>query len=664
MRPDRKLLALALMMVVVLAASLAAWHGPGLASPADPGRAPDHDQPADHGQPAGHGDQGVQTGHGSTEAHHDDHGRQIAPTLQPAPVTVSSWPPALILVLGAVILPLVPGRRLRALLAIGLPAYALTVIWGLPDGARLVVPFAGYDLHVLHADRLSLVFGKIFALVGVIAGVYAFHVGDRRQQVAALLYNAGALGVTFAGDYFTLYAFWELMAVSSTILIWARDRRDSQRAGRRYILVHLVGGAVLLFGIFLHVHGSGSILIERFAPGTGGLAAWSILLGFCLNAAVPPLGPWLPDAYPRATVTGAIFCSALTTKTAVYTLLRVFPGWEVLAVAGVVMALYGVVYAVLANDIRELLAYHIISQVGYMVAGVGIGTTMALNGAAAHAVCHILYKALLFMGAGAVIQTTGREKLTELGGFWRRQKLIFGLYMIGAFSISGFPLWNGFVSKSMVVSAAGAVHWDWAFLLLMLASVGTFLHTGLKLPYGVWLGEDRGVEPQRAPVNMVVAMAVGAFFCTLLGVAPGLLYQHLPYAVHWDPYTAPHVIEAVQLLLFTFFAFWVFVPMLHGEPTISMDTDVVYRKSAGWSRAVFVTSMGRFFDASEVAVRRLARQVLAGLENPYRLLPGGRSLPGSNHRLFDPDRARLPLSVPMTAVLLGFLFVWAMSRWA
>ncbi len=658
MLPERRRLAVALALGVVALTILAVVTGPGQApAAASAVAATAPGGPAGHGEEAaGHGDEAAGHGHGG------GHGREIAPTLDPDPVPVDTWPPALILVVGALVLPVVPGRTLRGLLAVALPAYALFLIWNLPDGARLVVPFAGYDLHVLQADRLSLVFGKIFALVGVIAGIYALHAGDRRQQVAALLYNAGALGVTFAGDYFTLYAFWELMAVSSTILIWARGRQESQRAGQRYILVHLAGGAVLLFGIFLHVHTSGSILIERFAPGAGGLAAWSILLGFCLNAAVPPLGPWLPDAYPRATVTGAIFCSALTTKTAVYTLLRVYPGWEVLAVAGVVMTLYGVVYAVLANDMRELLSYHIISQVGYMVAGVGIGTTMALNGAAAHAVCHILYKALLFMGAGAVIQTTGREKLSELGGLWRRQKLVFGLYMIGAFSISGFPLWNGFISKSMVVSAAGAVHWDWAFLLLMLASVGTFLSVGLKLPYKAWFGADRGVEPEPAPVNMLVAMAVAAVSCTLLGVAPGLLYQYLPYAVHWDPFTAPHVIEAVQLLLFTFFALWVFLPMLGAEPAISVDTDVVYRKSAGWMRAVFVTAVGRCFDASEVGVRGLARRVVGSLENPRRLVPGLRVLPGSDRKTYDPDAARLPLSVPMSVVLMGFLLVWAVSR--
>lgn len=595
-------------------------------------------------------------GHGVT------HGREIAPPLHPTQVPVDGWPPAMILVLGAVFLPFLPSRPLRGLLAVALPAYALWYVWGLPDGAVHVLPFAGYELHVLQADRLSLIFGKIFSLVGVIAGIYAFHNGDRRQQVAALLYNAGALGVTFAGDWFTLYVFWELMAVSSVLLIWTRDRAESQRAGNRYILVHLFGGALLLFGILMQVQATGgNILIERFAPGTGGLAAWTVLLGFCLNAAVPPLGPWLPDAYPRATVTGAIFCSALTTKTAVYTLLRVFPGWEVLAVAGVVMALYGVVYAVLANDIRELLAYHIISQVGYMVAGVGIGTTLALNGAAAHAVCHILYKALLFMGAGAVIQTTGREKLTELGGFWKRQKVIFGLYMIGAFSISGFPLWNGFVSKSMVVSAAGEVHWDWAFLLLMLASVGTFLHTGLKLPYGTWMGEDRGIQPDPAPPNMVVAMALGAFFCTLLGVAPDLLYQYLPYAVHWEPYTAPHLVEAIQLLLFTFFAFWLFIPMLHGEPTISVDTDVVYRKPAPWARAIFVEGVGRIFDIGERGARAVARGAVSAVQDPTRWIPGFPGRVHTDEPGFDDDRARLPLAVPMSLLLLVFLVAWILS---
>ncbi len=591
----------------------------------------------------------------------EHHGIELAPELHPEIVKTDGWPPAMIVLVGALLVLVLPGR-LRAAIAILAPALALYYIYGLPDGTRVSISFLGQELTPLRGDGLSLIFGKIFSLVGVIAGIYAWHNNDRKQQVSALLYNAGALGVTFAGDYFTLYGFWELMAVSSVVLIWSRQREDSQRAGNRYILVHLVGGAFLLAGILLYREASGGIAFERFLPGEGGAGAWLILIGFCLNAAVPPLGAWLPDAYPRATVTGAIFCSALTTKTAVYTLLRGYTGWEILIVAGVIMSLYGVIYAVLANDIRELLAYHIISQVGYMVAGVGIGSVMAVNGATAHAVSHILYKALLFMGAGVVIHTTGKEKLTELGGFWKRQKLVMGLYMIGAFSISGFPLWNGFISKSMVVAASNAEHLEWATLLLMLASVGTFLHTGLKLPYGIWFGKDKGVEPKPAPRNMVVAMAIAAFFCTFMGVVPSFLYQYLPYATHWNPWTFPHVMEMVSILLFTGFAFWVFIPMLHGQPTLSMDTDVLYRKTQPFFRRVFVDATGAVFDAADEAVGRLAHGMVEAFRDPSRYLPGQPPRVHTDDPDFDEDRSRPALLVPISLLLIVFLVAWFVAK--
>ncbi len=595
-----------------------------------------------------HGDE-----HGARAEEHGAHGREVAPLLTPTTIPSGILPPALILVLGAILVPFVP-RIARSFLAVALPALTLWYIWTqVPDGCLVVWRFLNYDLHVLRADRLSLIFGKIFTLVGAIAGIYAWHNGERRQQVAALLYNAGAVGVTFSGDYFTLYAFWELMAISSTLLIWARRRPESARAGGRYILVHLTGGAVLLGGILLQYHHTGSFLIERFAPGSGGMAAICILIGFCLNAAVPPLGAWLPDAYPRATITGAIFCSALTTKTAVYVLLRVFPGWEVLAIVGSIMAVYGVIYAVLANDIRELLSYHIISQVGYMVAGCGIGTIMGVNGSTAHAVCHILYKALLFMGAGAVIQTTGFEKLTDLGGFWKRQKLVFLLFMVGAFSISGVPIWNGFTSKSMVVAGAGEAHMTWPFMLLSLASVGTFLSIALKLAYATWMGKDRGIQPEKAPRNMLVAMGIAAFLCTLLGLKPSLLYRDLPYAVHWNPFTVPHLVEAIQILLFTFFTFYVLIPKFAPHRTISIDTDVFYRKPARLTRKVFVTAVGAFFDRTDVLGHRVADRVSGALRDPTDWIPGWPRRVPSDDPGYDEDRARMPLALPLGLTLLA-----------
>jgi multicomponent Na+:H+ antiporter subunit D len=272
--------------------------------------------------------------------------------------------------------------------------------------------------------------------------------------------------------------------------------------------------------------------------------------------------------------------TAFTTKTAVYALIRGFPGEELLVWMGAIMAVYGVVYAVLENDARRLLAYHIISQVGYMVCGVGIGTELALNGAAAHAFAHILYKGLLFMGAGAVLEVTGLRKLSDMGGLYKTMPMTLGLYMIGAFSISAVPLFSGFVSKSMVVSAAGEDHRALVFLMLTLASAGTFLHTGLKLPYYMFFGRDSGVRGHEPPANMLVAMGLAAVACILIGIVPGLLYDHLPFPVDYQPYDLRHVTSTLGMLGFTALGFFLLLSHLDPEPTISLDTDWIYRKGS------------------------------------------------------------------------------------
>ncbi|MHB8766937.1 MAG: Na(+)/H(+) antiporter subunit D [Deferrisomatales bacterium] len=566
-------------------------------------------------------------------------------------------PPFAALWLGAAVLPLLP-RPARAWAFLAFPALALALVWALPGDALLRVPFLGYELVPLEMDRLSRVFGTIFALVGILAGVYALHLRDLGQQVAALLYGGAALGVTFAGDYLSLFLFWEVMAVASVCLVWARRTPEAEAAGKRYLLVHLFGGSLLLAGICLQVAKTGTLRIGAFAPYESP-AAWLILLGVALNTALPPLHAWLPDAYPKATVTGAVFLSAYTTKTSVYVLATLFPGWDLLIAWGVTMALYGVVYAVLANDIREILAYHIISQVGYMVAAVGIGTELALNGAAAHAFSHILYKALLFMGAGVALHTTGRSKLTELGGFAHRQRAVVWLYMIGAFSISGFPLFNGFISKSAIVAAAGQAHHTAAMLLLLLASIGTFLHTGLKLPYFTWYGEDRGIVPERAPANMVVAMAGAAFLCTLYGVAPQLLYRMLPFPMDYQPYTVPHLVETTQLLVFTFVAFWVLRKKLAGEAKVALDTDWFYRRPARWLDRWLVGTVNAFFTWWEAAALRAATGIAAVARNPNLIRGLWGEVPA-----YDPDRHRLPVgvSLALTLVALLVLAVWGLVR--
>ena len=319
--------------------------------------------------------------------------------------------------------------------------------------------------------------------------------------------------------------------------------------------------------------------------GSPSLSTYLIMIGFLLNAAVPPFHAWLPDAYGEATVTGAVFMCAFTTKTAVYALARAFAGMEILVPLGVCMALYGVVYAVLENDTRRLLAYHIISQVGYMVAGVGIGTELAINGACAHAFAHILYKGLLFMGCGSVLHMTGKSKFSELGGLYKKMPMAFVFTMIGGLSISAFPLFSGFVSKAMIVAAGFEVHNYWAAFLLTLASAGTFLHTGLKVPYFIWFGKnncsketwDKAADP---PWNMQLGMGIAAFLCILIGCYTPYLYNMLPYpqiAAGYHPYNTYHLSETLQILLFTALGFFLLIKKLAPEPKISIDLDWFYR---------------------------------------------------------------------------------------
>jgi multicomponent Na+:H+ antiporter subunit D len=488
--------------------------------------------------------------------------------------------PGLLLILGAWLLPFLRGRIKRVAM-LALPAAALLDCVLMTPGTYGVVSVLGQDLTFGRVDTLSLVFSYVFSIMALLGMIYALHVKDDSQHVASLTYAGGALGVTFAGDFLSLYVFWELLAISSVLLILLRRERAALEAGFRYLLVHVFGGLLLLAGIVLYWGQTGSLAFADMGDYSGSLAWGLILAAFLLNAAVPPLGAWLPDAYPEATVTGAIFMTAFTTKSAVYVLIRGFAGTELLVWLGAGMAVYGVVYAVLENDARRLLAYHIISQVGYMVCGVGIGTALAINGATAHAFAHILYKSLLFMGAGAVLQVTGLRKLSDMGGLYKTMPITLGLYMVGGFAISAVPLFSGFVTKSMVISAAGEDHRALIFLLLTLASAGTFLHTGLKLPYYMFFGKDSGLKAKEPPTNMLVAMSLAAAACILIGVFPGLLYQLLPNALDYVPYTLAHVVSTLGMLAFTALGFFVLLSHLDPERTISLDTDWFYRRGLG-----------------------------------------------------------------------------------
>ena len=570
--------------------------------------------------------------------------------------------PGLVLFATALLV-LVTRGGLRKLVLLSGAALGLLSWSGLETAPAWGFTVGEYSLNLIHVDALSRLFTLIFALVTFIGIVYAL--GNRRggEQAATLVYAGASMGVVLAGDWASLFVFWELMAVSSLVLIWAGGTPASAKAGFRYLLVHISGGSLLFAGILVHLARGGALGIEALTKeGVDPTAFWLILLGVAVNAAIPPLHAWLTDAYPEASVTGSVFLSAFTTKTAVYVLLRVFPGAEVLVFAGVVMALYGVVYAVLENDIRRLLAYHIVSQVGYMVAGVGMGTALSLDGAAAHAFSHILYKSLLFMGTGAVIYATGLRKLTELGGISHRMKLVVLLYTVGAFSISGVPLWNGFISKSMIISAAALDHRPVVELLLTLASIGTFLHTGLKLPYFTFFGPKKDIEVRPVPWNMLAGMGLGALLCTAYGIMPGLLYRLLPGGSNYHPFTLDHVVSSVQLLTGTAIAFWMLLEKLGGEATISLDTDWFYRRPLArlmQGLIEWVSQAGRV--AGDVG-RALAGRAYHFSQDPTAVLELGVERDERSPD-FDPYRFSSPIGFTIFWIAVYFTLVAAYALW-
>ncbi|MEX0638830.1 MAG: Na(+)/H(+) antiporter subunit D [Balneolaceae bacterium] len=564
--------------------------------------------------------------------------------------------PGVILIAGGMILPLIP-EKLRSTTFLIFPIIALVIVLSRPEGYLITGTLAGMELQLMTVDSLSRLFGIIFAATALIAGIYAWHIKDLGQQSAALIYAGGALGVTFAGDYFSLLIYWELMAVSSTWLVWARRTPAADKAGMRYLIFHVLGGGLLLSGIIWHFSETGSLLIDSLPPAAS-ISSLLILTGVAINAAVIPLHVWLPDAYPKATVTGAVFMSAFTTKSAVYVLIRIFPGWEILIWFGVAMAIYGVLYAVICKDIREILAYHIVSQVGFMVAGIGVGTEMALNGAAAHAYSHILYKSLMFMCAGAVLYAAGTTKLVHLGGLKKRMRWTMIFYLIGGFSISGLPLFNGFISKAMTVSAAGYAHYETAMLLLILAGVGTFLSVGLKLPYFTWFDkEENDIELKPLPLNMYLAMGIAAFLCIFYGLFPNTLYVYLPFAIDYQPYTVYHLVEITQISILTFTGFWLLRKKLTGELILALDFDWFYRKPAPLFREIFVNRLFRVFDWVEIKTYALARKLADAFDNPMTWMN-----PASDGEYrastYSPAMGSIMGYILCVILLLGLFIIW------
>jgi len=527
----------------------------------------------------------------------------------------TSLAPFLIFLAGGILVAITRGVS-RSVILLAIPILGALNLYTMGEGLYYQISLLNYELTLVRVDRLSTLFGYLFHLAAFLGVIYSLHVKDTVQDVAGILYAGSALGAVFAGDLLTLFIFWELLALTSVFLILARRTTRSFRAAMRYLIVQVLSGVILLAGVLIHAHQTGSIAFNFI--GLDGLASWLIFLAFGIKCGFPFLHNWLTDAYPEATPSGTVFLSAFTTKVAVYSLARAFPGTDLLIYIGAAMTMFPIFFAVIENDLRRVLAYSLINQIGFMVVGIGLGTALAINGAIAHAFNDVVFKGLLFMTMGAVLYRTGKINGSELGGLYKSMPFTTGFCIVGAASISAFPLFSGFVSKSMVMVAALEENQPVVWLALLFASAGVFHHAGIKIPFFAFFSHDSGIRTQEAPRNMLIAMGLAAVICIFIGSYPWLLYSMLPFPVEYAPYTWAHVLTQSQLLFFSALAFcWLKLSGLYPPelPGINIDAEWSYRKG--------LPALVRWVQSAGGAIRlnaldRLQRRLERFLEQIYR----------------------------------------------
>ena len=493
---------------------------------------------------------------------------------------MTELPPFLIFYAAAIMVALLP-HRLGQVILLATPLTGGLGLLGMTADADLQWSIMNLVLEPLRVDRLSLLFGYLFHIAAFLGIVFSLHLRDRLQAITSLLYAGSALGAVFAGDLLTLFFFWEMLALTSAFLIFARKTERARRAGIRYLIIQVVSGVLLLAGALMLYRQDNSLAFNHIGLETFGGSL--IFLAFGIKCAFPLLHNWLTDAYPEATVTGTVFLSAFTTKVAVYALARGFAGTEALVYIGVIMTCFPIFFAVIENDLRRVLAYSMINQIGFMVVGIGLGTALAFNGAIAHAFNDVIFKGLLMMSMGAVLYRTGRMNGSDLGGLYKSMPVTTTLCIVGAASISAFPLFSGFVSKSMVMVAVLDEGHPVVWLALLFASAGVFHHAGIKIPFFAFFAHDSGIRTTEPPLNMLIAMGIAAILCVFIGSYPWLLYSLLPFEVNYVPFDRSHVLAQFQLLVFSAAAFtWlkisgIYPPELHST---NIDAEWFYRRLA------------------------------------------------------------------------------------
>lgn len=483
--------------------------------------------------------------------------------------------PGFILIIAGLLVVFLPKKVSRAVYILG-PIAATASLFVLKGNSLLYEITSHIQLQFINADKLGIIFAVAFCIVAVIGSIYSVDADSNYERGVALIYAGANLGVVLAGDCISLIVFWEISAFTGAYLVYAKHCMKSSHSAYRYLLVHAFGGGMLLVGLLSYMFHYGNSL-DNLAAISGTPTFWIIFIGVAINAAVPPLNSWLPDAYPEATIGGTVFLGSYTTKAAIYLMIRFFAGTDWLVYVGCFMAVYGILMALLENDLRRLLSYHIISQLGYMVASLAMGGAWGIDGAAAHTFSNIMYKGVLLMCAGAVITATGKRKISELGGLGKKMPFTAVCFLIASFAISGVPFLNGFASKALIMHAVSEN--KIAYYALTAASIGTWLSIALKINVFVFWGKtDKDIECKPIPVNMKIGMALGALACIVTGVAPKLVYNLTPYGTDAHPFTIEHIMEYIILFIGASLVFYLFRKIMNPHDELTLDFDWFYRK--------------------------------------------------------------------------------------
>ena len=556
-------------------------------------------------------------------------------------LTLGAYPPFMLLLIGAVAVACTRGRLQKAVM-LAVPIISFGNFYFLPENYHLVYQLYDLNLQVVNSDKLARLFGILFHLATLIGVIFALKIKDTIQHTSALVYAACAIGAIYAGDWITLFLFWEGMALSSVFLIWARRNESSYRSGIRYLIMQVLSGVLLLSGALLLLKGGMPAAItdlslqDEFNRYTT-IGTWLIFLTFGIKAGFPLVHTWITDSYAQATATGSVFLTAFTSKVAIFMFIKVFSGESILIPIGLTMACFPIFLLIFENDLRKVLTYSIINQIGFMLCGIGIGTEIAINGVAATAFNHVIYKGLLMMSMGAVLYRVGHVQSSDLGGLYRSMPFTTSFCVIGAAAMSAVPFFNGFVSKAVVLGELLHEKQTVAWAILLSASVGIFYHVAIKVPFFAFFHRPSNKQIQEAPKSMLVAMGLSAVLCLYIGINPQWLYQMLPYTMEYSPYDATHILTQFQLL---FFAGLVFIILYrkgwHSNPkkTTALDIDWFYRKGFPWLYQSISRNMIFAYDSittlfSSFAAKKL--EYIKKASGPFGILSRGW---GANNMIF------------------------------